>query len=120
MTGKSIKTRTELGNGEVIEKEVFESGVILNFKKIGRDGRLLHSDEGPACIWPDGTKIWYQGGDKHRIDGPACEFPDGSVEFYWRGERITDHVIERGIHELDSDGMKLFLPLLGAELFQGR
>lgn len=112
-----VVERTELGNGSVIEKEIWDNGVIQIFKREGRSDRKMHSADGPAWIWPDGTHIWYLNGSRHREDGPAAVFPDGAVEYYWNGDRITEHVIERGIHELDSDGMKLFLPLLGAELF---
>jgi hypothetical protein len=37
---------------------------------VNSDG-LLHNEEGPAVIWPDGVKEWYKLGKLHREDGPA-------------------------------------------------
>lgn len=31
----------------------------------------LHRDDGPALIYNDGHKVWYQDGEIHRVDGPA-------------------------------------------------
>jgi hypothetical protein len=32
---------------------------------------VLHREDGPAVIWPHGTKEWYQNGVLHREDRPA-------------------------------------------------
>jgi hypothetical protein len=41
----------------------------------------LHCDNGPAVIYPNGTKIWYRWGKVHRTDGPAVENADGSYSW---------------------------------------
>ncbi len=51
------------------------------------DDYLLHSDDGPAAVWMDGTKLWYQHGKLHREDGPAVISPSGKEEWYWLGKR---------------------------------
>ena len=32
-----------------------------------------HRENGPACEWNDGSKVWYLNGLRHRINGPAVE-----------------------------------------------
>ena len=45
----------------------------------------LHRIDGPAVIFKDGTKNWYQNGLCHRIDGPAIEWNSGRKEWYQNG-----------------------------------
>lgn len=40
------------------------------------------SENGPAVIRPDGTKIWYNHGKIHRIDGPAIIYSDGIFAYF--------------------------------------
>ena len=47
----------------------------------------LHRDNGPAVIWADGTKFWYQNGLRHRTDGPAIEWANGTKEWFQNGQR---------------------------------
>ena len=54
-----------------------------------KDGEL-HREDGPAVIWPDGTRHWYWHGKPHRGDGPAKIRSDGKQEWYWHGERHRD------------------------------
>ena len=49
----------------------------------------LHRTDGPAVIWADGTKLWFQNGQCHRTNGPAIEFVNGTKEWYINGERLT-------------------------------
>jgi hypothetical protein len=42
----------------------------------------LHRVDGPALIYPNGTKEYYQDGQLHRMDGPAIEHADGTKEYY--------------------------------------
>lgn len=51
-----------------------------------KDG-VLHREDGPAAIWPDGTLQWYYQGKLHRDGGPAIEMPDGHQEWYQHGQR---------------------------------
>ena len=37
--------------------------------------------------YPDGTRVWYQDGQRHREDGPAIEYYDGDREWYIRGQQ---------------------------------
>ena len=49
-----------------------------------------HRENGPAIEYADGTKFWYQNGQKHRTDGPANEWSDGSMEWFINGEELTE------------------------------
>ena len=60
----------------------------------------MHRDDGPAMIWPDGTKLWYQNDKRHRTDGPAVIFPTGTKQWYLNGKRHR----EDGPAEIWSDG----------------
>ena len=50
----------------------------------------LHRDEGPAVIWANGTKEWYQNSLRHRTDGPAVDWGDGYHEWWLQGVRYTE------------------------------
>ena len=52
----------------------------------------LHRDDGPAAIYVDGTKSWFQHGHRHRDDGPAIEHADadGSKQWWQHGKRHRD------------------------------
>ena len=76
-----------------------------------RRGDLLHCDDGPARVRPDGTLEWFRNGFPFRLDagptveyadgtrvwlsargpdrddGPAIAHPDGGVEYFQQGER---------------------------------
>ena len=45
----------------------------------------LHRIHGPAEIWADGTKKWYQNGLLHRIHGPAIIYSNGTKKWYQNG-----------------------------------
>ena len=47
----------------------------------------LHRLDGPAVERTDGTKEWYQSGQRHRLDGPAIEYTSGKKEWYQNGQR---------------------------------
>ena len=44
--------------------------------------RKLHRLDGPAIEYSDGSRAWYQNGQRHRIDGPAVEYADGHREWF--------------------------------------
>ncbi len=48
---------------------------------------ILHRNDGPACVWRNGTKEWFFHGLRHRIDGPAWEYCNGQKEWYLNGLR---------------------------------
>lgn len=45
----------------------------------------LHRDDGPALIYQDGHKVWYQDGAMHRADGPAVII-ERRMKWFWRGK----------------------------------
>jgi len=52
------------------------------------DGRL-HREDGPAIIYPDGSRVWYLNGHLHREDGPAIIWPSGSRWWYLNGKEAS-------------------------------
>jgi hypothetical protein len=50
---------------------------------------LLHREDGPAIIPPNGYRAWWFNGQRHREDGPAIIYRDGSQEWHLNG-RLTD------------------------------
>jgi hypothetical protein len=44
---------------------------IKNGIEIWYEEGIIHREEGPAIIWPDGYEEWLVYGLRHRIDGPA-------------------------------------------------
>lgn len=63
--------------------EKYQDGTIRYYNY--RDN--LHREDGPAVIYPSGTKLWYFNNKKHREDGPAIEYPDGSGSWYFNDQR---------------------------------
>lgn len=47
----------------------------------------LHSEDGPAVVRGDGTKMWYSNGSLHRLDGPALEHISGYRVWFIKGRR---------------------------------
>ena len=60
-------------------------------RKVWYQNGEYHRENGPAYEWADGTKEWYQNGKRHRVDGPAREWVDGSKEWFQNGERHRVH-----------------------------
>ena len=50
---------------------------------------VVHRDEGPAILRPNGVKMWCQNGKLHRENGPAIEYADGSVLWYLHGKQYS-------------------------------
>lgn len=50
--------------------------------------KALHSDDGPAVEYADGTKMWYANGKLHRENGPAVEQADGTKIWFDRGRSV--------------------------------
>ena len=46
---------------------------------------LLHRENGPAAIGPDGRHEWYLNGERHRVGGPAYMLPTGTKEWWLNG-----------------------------------
>ena len=55
---------------------------------------IPHREDGPACEYVDGSKLWYLNGKCHREDGPAMEpqyieiTKDGN-KFYYSDKAMT-------------------------------
>lgn len=56
-------------------------------KQWWNNGRL-HRENGPALIGPSGYIAWYQDDKLHRVGGPAVEHPDGTEEWWENGKHI--------------------------------
>ena len=56
----------------------------------------LHRDDGPAVVFADDTKQWYQNDKLHRTDGPAIEYANGTKQWYQNGllHRIDGPAVE--------------------------
>ena len=48
----------------------------------------LHNEEGPAWIFPNGSKIWYIHDKLHREDGPAIIYGNGGESCWIDGKKI--------------------------------
>ena len=59
-------------------------GTVVNYHD---DLGKRHREDGPAIIWPDGTKHWFKHGKRHRSDGPASIYPDGRCEWWIDGKK---------------------------------
>ena len=46
----------------------------------------LHRMDGPAVIYSNGEKNYYNNGKLHRMDGPAVIYPWGGEEYYVNGQ----------------------------------
>ena len=53
------------------------------------DGQL-HRETGPAAIWADGSKFWFQNGLRHRTDGPAVVGSNGQKFWFINGVELTE------------------------------
>lgn len=47
----------------------------------------LHREDGPATIFPGGTRAFRNNNNAHRIDGPAHMYPNGYKEWWIDGKR---------------------------------
>ena len=61
--------------------EVDSYGNRFYYNSVGK----WHRENGPAIVWSNGTKIWYQNGRRHRTDGAAIEWSSGTKEWYQNG-----------------------------------
>jgi hypothetical protein len=52
-----------------------------------KEMRIYHREDGPACEYTTGTKVWYKNGLLHREDGPAFDSYTGNKEWWVNGDR---------------------------------
>jgi hypothetical protein len=64
----------ELKNGSYFDEEDQTT-------KWFKDG-IIHREDGPAIISPNGNQAWYQNGVFHRVGGPALEMADENM-YQW-------------------------------------
>ena len=50
----------------------------------------LHRTNGPAVIWADDHKEWWQNGQLHRTGGAAIEYADGDKWWFINGKKLTE------------------------------
>ena len=72
----------EFSRQELVPKR-FTGIAILPNAKIWYKKGIVHRDDGPARIGPNGVLYWYCNGYMHRDNGPAIQCPDGS-EGWWK------------------------------------
>jgi hypothetical protein len=70
--------------GGIVRKDA--DGATRYYDSKGLKGNY-HRVDGPAVIWPNGTKEWYTHGILHRTDGPAIEYADGTKVWFLDGKR---------------------------------
>jgi hypothetical protein len=77
--------KEELSNGTIINYDSPKVEKNENFIKYYNYGKL-HSNEGPAVIYSNGDKYWYQYGKIHREnDLPAIEYSSGEKRWFKYG-----------------------------------
>ncbi len=95
---------------EIPEKEYMWyilQGYEIRVKEINIMWRLndkLHREDGPAYIFPSGTRSWWINGRRHRTDGPAVEAASG-VREWWENGKL--HRID-GPARIFEDGTRLW------------
>ena len=62
----------------------------------------LDRNDGPAVIFPDGTKNWYRNGKCHRDGAPAVVWPDGDYVYYVNDELHREDGPAMEIHDRKS------------------
>lgn len=99
LTNYLQKHNEELENLQGVELQDFHNG--LNFSEV-RGSRscffVLHRENGPAVIFPDESRAWFNEDRLHRTNGPAVVRSDGSKEWWVNGRlhREGRPAIQRG------------------------
>ena len=75
-----------------LDCRVDEYGIIRYFNA----QEQLHRVHGPAIVYTDGSRAWFQNGQFHRLDGPAVDRADGYRAWYHNGRphRLAGPAIE--------------------------
>ncbi len=61
-----------------------------------------HRENGPAIIYADGFKFWYQNGLCHRKNGPAIVYSNGYKAWYINDSYYTEKEYYIKIAEMDN------------------
>lgn len=75
---------------------VSSNGNIRFFNKKGE----YHCEHGPAVIYYDGSKHWFQNNKYHRLDGPAIEYANGYKGWFIEGKEYTQAEFKKKVKEL--------------------
>jgi hypothetical protein len=67
--------------------ETYEVRVYADGSKFWYQNGQRHRLDGPAIEHDNGDKYWYQNGQRHRLDGPAIEFANGDKFWYQNDQR---------------------------------
>jgi len=51
-------------------------------------GLIFHRINGPALIYPSGTKVWFKHNKRHRNNGPAVIYFSGNKYWFKNGKFI--------------------------------
>ena len=70
----------------MLRREVDENGTI----RYRNENNEVHRVHGPAVIWANGTKHWFQDNKRHRLDGPAIVWASGDRSRYIDGEYLSE------------------------------
>jgi hypothetical protein len=54
---------------------------------------LLHREDGPARILPDGYQEWYFEGKLHNLNGPAAIWNDGRKYYFINNKQTTKEAV---------------------------
>jgi hypothetical protein len=83
---------------------------VENSNKFWRDSNgVLHRTDGPAIIYINGHKEWWQHGKRHRDDGPAVMYADGHQRWFQHGKWLP---FAQWLEEVDiSDEDKVMMKL---------
>ena len=95
-----MSTEAELFDALALRVEISKFGTRGHYNSAGQ----LHRDGGPAVIWCNGCKEWWQNGKLHREDGPAVEYPSGFHCWYLYGVRYTkldyyQELVDKGLYK---------------------
>lgn len=83
--------------------KVFESSLVIPYSFEGcccieiskvhcwlSPGKQNHRIDGPAVVYDDGTKFWYENNVSHRLDGPSDEWTNGARGFFIHGKHYME------------------------------
>ena len=73
--------------------DTWSDGTVVYRNAVGQP----HRTDGPAVIYPSGTRAWYQNGVLHRLDGPAVIYSNGTERWYQNGLRLSEEEFNQRI-----------------------
>ena len=89
----------EFGKLELTKKEWYFSDENITY----------HREDGPACIWDNGSESYWFDGKPHREDGPAVIGFNGRKLHYLNGIYYTKEEYHKKLEEIDNLPLSLKL-----------